>query len=58
MNTHAEGELDQELTTEELSVVRKEGKRNAKHLLLHYKFDVVISVGYCLNRNQQNSANG
>ena len=40
------GELDQQATTEESSVVRQEGKRQVRRSIRFYNLDVVISVGY------------
>ena len=45
-NIYAEGELDENLTTEDFSVVRQEGKRQVKRTLKHYNLDAIISVGY------------
>ena len=45
-NIYAEGELDENRTTEDLSVVRQEGKRQVKRTLKHYNLDAIISVGY------------
>ncbi len=36
-NIYEEGELIQEATTEEFSVVRKEGSRSVRHKLMFYK---------------------
>ena len=45
-NIYAEGELDENRTTEDFSVVRQEGKRQVKRTLKHYNLDAIISVGY------------
>lgn len=45
-NIYAESELDENLTTEDFSVVRQEGKRQIKRTLKHYNLDAIISVGY------------
>jgi hypothetical protein len=45
-NIYEEGELSREATTEEFSVVRKEGSRAVRRKMLFYNLDAVISVGY------------
>ncbi len=45
-NIYEEGELTQEATTEEFSVVRKEGSREVRRKVMFYNLDAVISVGY------------
>jgi len=45
-NIFEEGELEQEATTEEFSVVRLEGEREVQRRLTFYNLDAVISVGY------------
>lgn len=45
-NIYEEGELTQETTAEEFSVVRKEGNRTVRRKLMFYNLDAVISVGY------------
>ena len=45
-NIYQEGELDEISTTEDYSVVRKEGTRQVKRNLKHYNLDAIISVGY------------
>lgn len=45
-NIYTDGELSKEATTEDFSVVRKEGDRNVNRNLLFYNLDAVISVGY------------
>ncbi|WP_083703499.1 virulence RhuM family protein [Pseudoalteromonas sp. SK20] len=46
------GELDENATTEDYSVVRQEGKRQVKRKLKHYNLDAIISVGYRVNSAQ------
>ena len=41
----ADSELDEQATTEDYSVVRKEGKRSVKRSIKHYNLDAIISVG-------------
>lgn len=48
----SEGELDEQATTEEYSVVRQEGKRQVKRKIKHYSLDAIISVGYRVNSNK------
>jgi len=48
-NIYAEGELDESATTEESSVVRKEGKREVRRKIRLYNLDAAISVGYRVN---------
>ncbi|WP_201584597.1 RhuM family protein [Psychrobacter jeotgali] len=48
-NIYNEGELDQEATTEESSVVRQEGKRQVRRNIRFYNLDAIISVGYRVN---------
>ena len=48
-NIYDSGELDEVLTTEESSVVQKEGTRNVKRNIRLYNLDAVISVGYRVN---------
>lgn len=45
-NIYAEGELCKEATTEEFSVVQKEGDRSVTRKVLFYNLDAVISTGY------------
>lgn len=45
-NIYAEGELSKEATTEEFSVVQKEGDRSVTRKVLFYNLDAVISTGY------------
>ena len=48
-NIFKEGELKAEATTEEFSVVQKEGKRQVRRKVKHYNLDAVISVAYRVN---------
>lgn len=48
-NIYSEGELSEEATTEDYSVVRIEGTRKVKRLIKHYNLDAIISVGYRIN---------
>ncbi|MDX4069344.1 RhuM family protein [Aliarcobacter skirrowii] len=45
-NIYLEKELNENLTTEFFSVVRKEGNRLVKRELKHYNLDAIICVGY------------
>ncbi|MCO4320681.1 virulence RhuM family protein [Aliidiomarina quisquiliarum] len=45
-NVFLEGELDENRTTEDFSVVRQEGKRQVRRRIKHYNLDAIISVGY------------
>ena len=42
-------ELSKEATTEKISVVQQEGKRNVEREFLFYNLDAIISVGYRVN---------
>lgn len=48
-NIYSSGELAEERTTEDLSVVQTEGKRRVKRRVKFYNLDAVISVGYRVN---------
>lgn len=48
-NIFHDRELDENSTTEDFLVVRKEGKREVKRTLKHYNLDAIISVGYRVN---------
>lgn len=48
-NIFHDHELEENSTTEEFSVVRKEGKREVKRTIKHYNLDAIISVGYRVN---------
>jgi len=43
------GELMEAATTENFSVVQKEGQRNVKRIIKFYNLDAIISVGYRVN---------
>jgi len=43
-NIFKSGELEQESTTEDYSVVRKEGKRNVNRRIKHYNLDAIVRV--------------
>ena len=45
-NLYAEGEIEPEATTEEISVVRIEGNRRVTRRIRHYNLDAILSVGY------------
>ena len=45
-NIFEEREIDPFSTTEEISVVRKEGSRMVRRSLMHYNLDAILSVGY------------
>ena len=42
-------ELDEPATTEESSVVQREGSRQVRRLVKQYNLDALISVGYRIN---------
>lgn len=48
-NIYSDGELDKSATTEEISVVQKEGSRQVNRKVLFYNLDAIISVGYRVN---------
>lgn len=48
-NIYAEKELDEKLTSEESSVVQKEGTRSINRKIRLYNLDAIISVGYRVN---------
>lgn len=48
-NIYQEGELEEESTTEESSVVQKEGAREVKRRVKQYNLDAIIAVGYRVN---------
>jgi len=48
-NIYATGELDRRATTEESSVVRKEGSRTVTRAVTFYNLDAIIAVGYRVN---------
>ena len=51
-NIYNDLELDRDLTTEEFSVVQKEGTREVTRKLKYYNLDAVISVGYRVNSDR------
>ena len=44
-NIYEDGELTEEATTEEFSVVQREGLRNVNRRMRFYNLDAIISVG-------------
>lgn len=48
-NIFKSGELEEDATTEESSVVQKEGNRTVKRTIKFYNLDAIISVGYRVN---------
>ncbi len=48
-NVYDTGELKRMATTEEISVVRREGNRDVNRTLQFYNLDAIISVGYRVN---------
>ena len=48
-NIYDEGEIELVSTTEEISVVRAEGKRVVTRRITHYNLDAILSVGYRVN---------
>jgi len=54
-NIYKSGELEQNSTTDNYSVVRQEGKRQVNRNIKYYNLDAIISVGYRVNLiNKQN----
>ena len=51
-NIYTDLELDRNSTTEEFSVVQKEGNREVKRKVKYYNLDAVISVGYRVNTDR------
>ncbi len=51
-NIYRSGELSENSTTEESSVVQKEGTRTVKRKIKLYNLDAIISVGYRVNSKQ------
>ncbi len=51
-NIYSEFELDKNSTTEDFSVVQKEGNREVTRVLKYYNLDAVISVGYRVNSDR------
>ena len=48
-NIYKEQELSKDSTTEDFSVVQKEGSRNIKRTKTFYNLDAIIAVGYRIN---------
>ncbi|MCD8117902.1 MAG: virulence RhuM family protein [Lachnospiraceae bacterium] len=48
-NIFSEGELREEATVEEISVVQTEGNRQVRRKTMFYNLDAIISVGYRVN---------
>src|SRR3990167_1465513 len=48
-NIYQENEVDQQATTEEFSVVQKEGKRDVFRKVIFYSLEAIIAVGYRVN---------
>lgn len=48
-NIFTDGELVESSTTEEISVVQKEGNRDVRRMPKFYNLDAIISVGYRIN---------
>jgi len=48
-NIYKEGEIDKKLTSEESSVVQKEGKREVKRVQKFYSLEAIIALGYRVN---------
>ncbi len=48
-NIFKSNELNEDSTTEEFSVVQKEGRRNVSRIVKFYNLDAIISVGYRVN---------
>ena len=48
-NVYSEGELDEGSTSEESSIVQKEGNRTVNRPIKFYNLDAIISVGYRIN---------
>ncbi|VVC35202.1 Virulence protein RhuM-like [Cinara cedri] len=48
-NIYLSKELDKSSTTEELSIVQKEGQREIKRNVVFYNLEAVISIGYRVN---------
>ena len=51
-NIYETGELRQEATTENFSVVQAEGERQVNRSLKFYNLDAIISVGYRVNSSR------
>ena len=48
-NIYQENEVDQKSTTEEFSVVQKEGEKEVSRNLIFYSLEAIIAVGYRVN---------
>lgn len=48
-NIYSDGELSENATTEDFSVVQQEGRRNVTRNIRFYNLDAIISVGYRVN---------
>ena len=48
-NVYVEREQDEKSTSEEFSVVQKEGPRKVKRVLTYYSLEAIIAVGYRVN---------
>ena len=48
-NIYSSKELDKSATTEDFSVVQREGKRQVRRKIIFYNLDAIISVGYRVN---------
>jgi hypothetical protein len=51
-NIYSKGELEEKATSEDSSVVQKEGSRNVLRKIRLYNLDAIISVGYASNMTQ------
>ena len=51
-NIFSTGELLEQATIEDFSIVRQEGKRQVRRQVKHYNLDVIISLGYRINSKQ------
>lgn len=51
-NIYKDLELDKDSTTEEFSIVQKEGNRDVTRNIKYYNLDAVISVGYRVNSDK------
>ncbi|BAU73566.1 virulence protein RhuM/Fic/DOC family protein [Metapseudomonas furukawaii] len=51
-NIYGTGELEESTTTEDYSVVQREGRRQVTRVIRHYNLDAIISVGYRVNSRQ------
>jgi len=48
-NIYKSGELEEDSTTEEFSVIQQEGNRKINRVIKYYNLDAIISVGYKVN---------